>query len=141
MHIRTRLRDAVAAAIDICPSLVKVARRRVHNWAVEDLPAANVYYLREAVGRDAVAPKQRRDLQLLVDLHIASPNDIDGELDALCVEVEQAMARDRTWSKLALDSELLETTFGHDGQGEVTMGLARLRYTISYRTSPGQIDI
>lgn len=137
VHPRAELRAAVLARLaPLVPSVfVKIVKARVHNFQPDDLPAAAIYTLTETSPRDAVAPKLKRTLSLIVDLHLAGGVDLDDRADALALEIEAALAGDRKFGGRAIDSQLAATNIGLNGEGERATGLCRLRFDIVYRTN------
>lgn len=140
-HRRTQIRDQVVAQLTAASIGATVSKSRVHNWQLSDLPAVSVYTLNEPVQTDAVSNrKQRRALAVVIDIHAETDGDVDDDLDALCVAVEKAMEADWRLNGLALSSFLERTTIGLSGEADDRHGLARLEYTVNYRTLPAAPD-
>lgn len=62
-------------------------------------------------------------------------DDIEGRLDQIAMEVEQALGADPTLGGLVKDSELATTDVLIDGQGKQRTGEIRLTYSALYRTT------
>lgn len=135
-HPRAQIRAAVVEALEGVDELSAAVSARLHAFPTDRLPAAAVYTLRETSARDTIPSRLRRSLDLVVDLHLTATADLDDAADALCLAVEAALAADPTFGRRALESFLRETTVGLSGEGENRVGLARLTYTVTYRTTP-----
>ena len=111
-HVRRQIRDRVATLLSQNVSLVKrrVFTTRVHPFNEENLPAISVYTGAEASERmNAGVTDVIRDLTLDIDIYVRETSKFDDDVDAIAVQVEEAMAGDFTVNGLAKFSVLTST--------------------------------
>lgn len=138
MHVRQAIRQAIAAALTTALDPVPVSTMRTRPIQEDEQVIALVYAMDEASERITVGGTRERRLRVVVDIRARANEGLDDELDALCVLAEQALDADPTFGRLALDSDLTGTEIGLVGEGDETMGSARLTYSVKYRARPGQ---
>lgn len=133
-HPRAEIRDHVVALLSTTD--LPVVPSRVYPIQRTELPAICVYTLNEISEQESLTPpRMMRDLQLAIDLYATGADGApDDALDALAETIEALMAADIRLGGRAFNSFLAETSIGFDGAGEQARGLARLRYTVRYRT-------
>ena len=113
-HVRRQIRDRVATLLSQNVSLVKrrVFTTRVHPFNEENLPAISVYTGAEASERmNAGVTDVIRDLTLDIDIYVRETSKFDDDVDAIAVQVEEAMAGDFTVNGLAKFSVLTSTEY------------------------------
>lgn len=139
-HQRKRIRDYVVDLLkDGVDELLgeRCYGSRVYPVSAKVLPAICVYTLTEVSERDTHNRALMRQLDLAVDIYDRNADGApDDDLDALAETVEALMEQDPEMGRRCLTSWLAETTLGFDGEGERANGIARLRYTVQYRTTP-----
>jgi len=114
---------------------------RVYPLTEATLPALTVYSGSEASSLQTMGAKTlARDLSLIVDAYVRVTDTFDDDIDALCVQVEQAVAADYTLNDLAKNTVLTSTEIDFDGEAERPVGVARMTYTIRYVTTIGDVE-
>lgn len=145
-HVRTQIRKAVAAALQVIPSIDgRAFPSRVYPH--EELPAIGIY-TREEVTLDerlAMGPDRfalARALSLIVEARAMGPTvthataeRFDDLIDQITAEVEPVMATDETWGGLAQSTDYLGTEFEFDDELEQPLAIARINYRIVYQAS------
>jgi hypothetical protein len=81
-----------------------------------------------------------RELSLSVEVYVRVNERFDDDIDALCVQIEEALAADYTLNGLVKDTILSSTEIDFDGEAEKPVGVARLTYTIRYVTTIGDVE-
>jgi len=81
-----------------------------------------------------------RELSLSVEVYVRVNEKFDDDIDALCVQIEEAIAADYTLNGLVKDTILTSTEIDFDGEAERPVGVARLTYTIRYVTTIGDVE-
>lgn len=138
MHPRAVIRRAVRSLLageTVAGSRVEATR--IAPYRRQELPAIGVYTLEETVdGESALtAPRElTRELKLEIAGWVTPGSSVDDAMDALALQIEQAMEADPTLGGVAGDSILVSTTTGLQGEGEQLMGLVTLEYSVTYRT-------
>ncbi len=143
-HVRAQLRacvrDALRAAFDAgelaVPSREAVAASRAFP---ADPPAVAVYALDEESGWESAdpgaAPRLVRRLRLAVEAAAAADAGADDALDALCAQIERALAQDLTMGgRLALPAELAATEVELADDANPPLALATLTYLMEWRS-------
>ncbi len=146
-HQRKLIRDAVLLAIKgVSPSFNTEADGRVFNnrtavWPVRLLelgPCISIYAVdEESVGDLEASPKQlKRKLQLAIEAAvIAGPGgDVDDAIDAICLEIEDAMHIDPTFGGVCSESDYQSTAIEVSSEGSTEIGNVRLVYDVTYYT-------
>ncbi len=127
-HRRQQIRTAIAQAIG-------GETTRFRPTADSELPVKLVYTLAEKSGLADLKRTLQRVVSVGIEIRAASTGQLDNALDALCEEVEAAMADDPSFGRLALNSHLASTSIGLDGEGEQRHAVAVLEYQVTYRTA------
>lgn len=142
-HVRKQIRDRVASILATNVTLVKrrVFTTRVHPFNETNLPAISVYTGSETSDRLNVGVTDViRDLTLDIDIYVRETSKFDDDVDAISVQVEEAMANDFTINGLAKFSVLQSTEIQFDGEADQILGVAKLTYGIQYVTPINDVE-
>ena len=142
-HVRKQIRDRVASTLKTNVGLVqrRVYTTRVHPLNDTNLPAISVYTGSEASDRmNAGETDMIRELSLDVDIYVRETSKFDDDVDAIAVQVEEAMANDFTINGLAKFSTLTSTEIQFDGDADQILGIAKLTYSVRYVTSIKDVE-
>lgn len=142
-HIRKQIRDRVASVLTTGASLAqrRVYASRVYPLTESQLPAIAVYSASESSGLQTMGVRTlMRELSLSVEIYVRVNEKFDDDIDALCVQIEEAIAADYTLNGLVKDTILTSTEIDFDGEAERPVGVARLTYTIRYVTTIGDVE-
>lgn len=140
-HVRTQIRDLVAAALKAVPEMSdSVFASRVNPIALKSLPAIMVFTAEEQVETATMGfPRtQFRALSVFVDVVIALREDYDDELDAFQVEVEKILGGSDflgEWTAAGIKNfSLVGANKAMSGEGETTTCATRMEYRAEYAT-------
>jgi hypothetical protein len=142
-HIRKQIRDRLETILTSGVSLVqrRVFGSRIYPLTAPQLPAIAVYTASESSNLQTMGLRtQMRDLSVSIDVYVMVNDKFDDDIDALCVQIEQAIAADYTLNGLAKDTILTGTEIDFDGEAEKPIGVARLTYSIRYVTSIEDVE-
>jgi len=142
-HVRKQIRDRVASTLKTNVGLVqrRVYTTRVHPLNDTNLPAISVYTGSEASDRmNAGETDMIRELSLDVDIYVRETSKFDDDVDAIAVQVEEALANDFTINGLAKFSTLTSTEIQFDGDADQILGIAKLTYSVRYVTSIKDVE-
>ena len=142
-HVRKQIRDRVATILKTDVGLVKrrVYTTRVHPLNDTNLPAISVYTGSEASERmNAGVTDMIRELTLDIDIYVRETSKFDDDVDAIAVQVEEALAGDFTLNGLAKFSVLTSTEIQFDGEADQILGIAKLTYSIRYVTAINDVE-
>lgn len=114
----------------------KVYLNRSRPTEMTELPVALVYSLSETAANFTIDGYQHRGLTVIVEIRVRLVTGSDDLIDALCLEVEQAIALDPRLGGVANLVDIASTQIGIDGDGETRQMLASLTYTVQYETGP-----
>jgi hypothetical protein len=136
-HNRKAIRDRI---VTVCTGLTttstRVHKSRLYPLAGGKLPALAIYALNESSERATIgASKYHRLLDVAIDAMAEANTNIDDTLDLICEEVETAIGADRTLNGLAKETVLISTDIELSGDGEKPVGIARMIFRVTYRTS------
>jgi hypothetical protein len=123
-HLRKQIRDNVVTALTgLSTTGSRVYASRVYPMAAANLPGLCVYAKTEEVETTTITrPRtQFRTLTLSVEGFVVATSGLDNTLDAISLEVEEALAIDPSRSNLAKDTrvESIEAEYVDDGEQPV----------------------
>lgn len=134
-HKRQRIRDAVVATLAAIPGWEgRVHANRARPTEQKELPVALVYSLSEDSEPISMSRTLMRRLTLAIELRTSVLLALDNAVDDFAEAAEKAMAADPRMGRRAINSTLVSTTIGLDGEGESRQAVATLTYTIQYQT-------
>jgi hypothetical protein len=135
-HERQQIREAIAAAlVGKTAAGARVFETRILPLRMPELPAVAVYSLSESSDDQQTAPRElKRRIDFAVEAAVKQGTNIDDALDAIALQVETAMDADPTFGGLASDSMLVGTQLDVVEEGDRMMGVAVLRYAVTYYT-------
>jgi hypothetical protein len=138
-HVRKQIRDRVASVLTDGVASVnsRVYISRVYPITSDDLPALTVSINSEQSSMITLGTTKSlgRRLSINIDIYARSTSALDDSIDAIAVEIEQAIAADFTVNGLAKEAILSATNIEHSGEAEKPVGIARLSYDVLYHTS------
>jgi hypothetical protein len=142
-HVRKQIRDKVASILKSNVGLVKrrVYTTRVHPLNDTNLPAISVYTGTETSQRMNLGVTDViRELALEVDVYVRETSKFDDDVDAIAVQVEEAMAGNFTLDGLAKFVVLTSTQIQFDGDADQILGVAKLTYSVEYVTPIDDVE-
>lgn len=147
-HVRRQIRERVGTTLTgLATTAARVYQTRTVSLPDSLLPALCIYTLSEASASEhGDTPRsQMRELRLAIEGYARATADLDDTLDQIAVEVEEAMAADRTLNGLAFETELvaveilLAKTQGEEG-GDRQIGVARFIYAVRYQVVETDVE-
>ena len=142
-HVRKQIRDKVASILKSNVGLVKrrVYTTRVHPLNDTNLPAISVYTGSETSQRMNLGVTDViRQLALEIDVYVRETSKFDDDVDAIAVQVEEAMAGNFTLDSLAKFVVLTSTQIQFDGDADQILGVAKLTYSVEYVTPIDDVE-
>ena len=142
-HVRKQIRDKVASILKSNVGLVKrrVYTTRVHPLNDTNLPAISVYTGSETSQRMNLGVTDViRQLALEIDVYVRETSKFDDDVDAIAVQVEEAMADNFTLDGLAKFVVLTSTQIQFDGDADQILGVAKLTYSVEYVTPIDDVE-
>lgn len=137
-HVRKQIRDKFSQILSAGVPLVssRVYGSRVYPLTEAKLPAITVYTGGEASELNTMGLKTlSRTLSVSVDVYARATQTLDDDLDAICVQVENAIAAQYTLNGLSKNTVLSSTDIDFSGDAEQPVGVARLTFDVLYHTS------
>jgi hypothetical protein len=138
-HVRKSIRDRIASQLS---SNVALVSSRVYASRVYP-PAITVYTGSEASGLHNMAsgtPDLMRTLSVTVDCYVRITETFDDDVDAICVQIEEAIASDFTVNGFAKDAVLTSTDIDFSGDAEQPVGVARMTFVVRYVTAINDVE-
>lgn len=142
-HVRKQIRDRIASTLTSGVSLVsnRVYASRVYPLAEAKLPAITVYTGAEISNRLNMGLSDlNRSLSVEVDIYVRATGTFDDDVDAIAVQVEEAIAGDFTVNSLAKEAVLTGTDIQFSGDAEQPIGVAKLTFTVRYVTALTDVE-
>jgi len=142
-HVRKQIRDRIASTLTSGVSLVsnRVYASRVYPLTEAKLPAITVYTGAEISNRLNMGLSDlNRSLSVEVDIYVRATGTFDDDVDAIAVQVEEAIAGDFTVNSLAKEAVLTGTDIQFSGDAEQPIGVAKLTFTVRYVTALNDVE-
>lgn len=142
-HVRKSIRDRFVSTLDSNVTLVsnRVYANRVYPLTDASLPAITVYTGSETSSRYNVGVTDlNRELTVEVDIYVKAISTFDDDVDAIAVQVEEAIASDFTVNSLAKGATLVSTEINFSGEAEQPVGIAKLTFSVRYVTSMTDVE-
>ena len=142
-HVRKQIRDRVAATVSAAATLVsgRVYTTRLYPLTEANLPAVTVYTGQETSALQTIGARTlMRNLDVAVDIYVRATSTTDDDVDAIAVQIEEAIADDFTVNGLAKSAVLTGTDIDFSGETEQPVGIARLTFTIQYITAINDVE-
>ena len=136
-HVRQSIRDHVVTTVtSLSTTGSNVFRTRVYPLETGNLPGLCVYTTSEHSEGDTMTGTRslERNLDVVIEAFVRAASNYDTTLDTICAEIEAAMQTDITRGSKAKDTILARTEFEFT-EGDRPIGMARLTYSIIYRTA------
>ena len=136
MHVRTQIRDRVAALLAHVGTVYKA---RVYPTGECALPVVLV-----SCGPEQMEPvtlslssgyQLERVLAIIVEARVADCSDLDEALNELAVAIETALGADPTLGGAAHDSHPVAIEVSRSGDGRQPIGAIRMTFEVRYSTS------
>lgn len=142
-HVRQQIRERIASVLTTSVTLVssRVYQSRVYPLTEAQLPAVTVYTGAETSGLQTIGAKTlMRTANINIDVYAKATADLDDDLDAIAVQIEEAIAGDFTVNGLAKDAVLISTDIDFSGETEQPIGMARLTFAVRYITAIDDVE-
>ena len=143
-HVRQQIREVVTAAVTgLSTTGARVFQSRVYPLEEADLPGLLVYSQSEPAAPATINTPRflDRTYTLIVQAVAAATLALDDELDAICQEVEAALANPlASLLSLARVITLTGTEFDLQGTAEQPVGTATMTFEVAYSTAEGAPD-
>ncbi len=142
-HVRKQIRDRMASTISTGATLVssRVYTTRVYPLTDANLPAITVYTGSEVSNRLNMGLNDlNRSLTVDVDIYVRATSTFDDDVDAIAVQIEEAIAGDFTVNGLAKEAVLTGTEIQFSGDAEQPIGVAKLTYSVRYVTALNDVE-
>jgi|11BtaG_2_1085332.scaffolds.fasta_scaffold44976_3 hypothetical protein len=142
-HVRQQIRDRIVSVLKSSASLVKrrVFSSRVYALTEKDLPAITVYTGSEASALQTIGLKtSARVVSVEVDIYVRATNNFDNDVDAIAVQIEEAIANDFTVNGLAKSAVLASSEINFSGEAEQPIGSAKLTFDVRYDTAINDVE-
>lgn len=135
-HARKQIRDQLATMLaGLATTGANVFTSRVYALAANQLPALRIYTLNESVEEEGTigGSRQRlRELEVAIEAIVKAASNPDDTVDQIALEVEKALAADKSLSGLAKDSYISSTEIELDGEQEQKLVIATMTWTVQY---------
>lgn len=142
-HVRKQIRDRIASTLTSGVPLVsnRVYASRVYPLTEAKLPAITVYTGAEISNRLNMGLSDlNRSLSVEVDIYVRATETFDDDVDAIAVQVEEAIAGDFTVNSLAKEAVLTGTDVQFSGDAEQPIGVAKMTFTVRYVTTLTNVE-
>jgi len=144
IHIRQQIRERVAELVaDLTLTQDRVFTNRLYTLEKTSLPCLVISSSSDQLeGRSSfdTPAKADRNLTLKIEVYVKANEGADDALDAICADVEVAMAGDKKLNGLAIDTSHQLTNIEFTTDGDKPHGLAEMEYLVQYRIQETEPD-
>lgn len=142
-HLRKQIRDAVVTALTgLATTSTRVYKTRIYPLETGKLPGLCIYTRSEEISNETINPPrtQLRTLEVVVESYVMANSNIDDSLDAISLEVEEAIYSHQTLSGLAKGIDITSFEADYSGEGEKIVGVGRLTLSVYYTTKENDLE-
>ena len=137
-HIRTQIRNNIVTALTgLTTTGSNIFNHRVYTLGGEKLPAICVYTnSEESVYESITVPRAvSATLNINVEAYVKATSGYDDTIDAICLEVSNALSADVTRSGLAKDTRIIgvQTELSDDGEQPLCVAVISIIVMYMYR--------
>ena len=143
-HVRKLIRDDIETTLTgLATTGANVYQTRVYPIAEDRLPGLAIYTSTEATDYATITPPrtQVRTLTVSVDVYAKAVTAYDDTLDAICVEIEEALYTDRTRGGNAKDTRVTAFDSDFSGDGDQPVARATLTVEVDYVTLENNVEV
>jgi hypothetical protein len=143
-HVRKSIREYFGTTLNnLSTTGTNVFESRVYTLQDNALPALAIYTKSETsepivIGTNRV---MSRDLAVVVEGYCKAVSNFDDVIDQISLEVEEAIAADRTLGGLAKDTYIESTEIDFTGEGEQPVGSVTLTFLTNYYVQETNPDV
>lgn len=146
-HVRKQIRDQFVTLLTAGVSLVssRVFATRVYPLTQAKLPAITITAGAETsglmtMGATMGAKSLDRTVEITVSIYENATASLDTAIDAIAVQVEEAIGADFTLGGIAKQSVLTSTSIDFSGETEQPVGIATMTFAVQYVTSLTDVE-
>ena len=143
-HVRKQIRNKL---VDVLKAGVPLVNRRVYDSRVysltqDKMPALVISTVSESSGLMNMGSTKNLDrvCSISVDVYVRATEIFDDNVDAICVQVEEAIGANFYLDGLSKNTILSSTEIEFNGEAEQPVGIARLTYDVRYVTSITDVE-
>jgi phosphoenolpyruvate-protein kinase (PTS system EI component) len=146
-HVRKQIRDQFVTLLTAGVTLVssRVFATRVYPLTQAKLPAITVTAGAETSGLMTMGATMSvksldRTVEITVSIYENATASLDSAVDAIAVQVEEAIGADFTLGGIAKESVLTSTSIDFSGETEQPVGIATMTFAVRYVTSLTDVE-
>jgi phosphoenolpyruvate-protein kinase (PTS system EI component) len=146
-HVRKQIRDQFVTLLTAGVTLVssRVFATRVYPLTQAKLPAITVTAGAETSGLMTMGATMGvksldRTVEITVSIYENATASLDSTIDAIAVQVEEAIGADFTLGGIAKESVLTSTSIDFSGETEQPVGIATMTFAVRYVTSLTDVE-
>ena len=142
-HVRKTIRDNIISTLTgLTTTGSNVFGTRFYPLADPKLPCLCIYTNSETseVATITVPRTKMRTLQVLVEAYVKANDDLDDALDAISVEIEEALGNNLTLSGSAKDLNVSAFDASYASEGDQPVGVGRFTIDVIYSTIENNVE-
>jgi hypothetical protein len=142
-HVRKLIRDNVTTTLTgLSTTGSNVFQTRLFSLGENKLPAICIYTKSEAVEYVTITrPRtQIRTLDVAVEFFVKGTANVDDAIDAVALEIEEALYADPTRGGNAKDTKITDFEADYNSDGEQSVGVGRFTISVDYATLENDIE-
>jgi hypothetical protein len=143
-HIRKEIRDDIKTTLTgLATTGENVFQSRVYPMRSNNLPCILIFNKSEQVAYSSIGiPRlQERLATYDVEVYVKGTSGYDDTLDAICVEIEEALATDITRGGDAIDTQIVSFESEFNGDGDQPVAYCKLTVEVKYQVRENNPDV
>lgn len=143
-HVRQSIRDDIIDTVTgLTTTAARVYQSRVYPMDASKLPGLCVYTKDESSTTLTMGPNRTisRTLSIVIESYVKALTGYDDDLDAIALEVENALTADRTRGGLAKDTQVRSFQAEFSGQGEQPVAVGIITVDVVYHTKEASAGV
>ena len=142
-HVRKLIRDDVKTTLTgLATTGANVFQTRLFSLGENKLPAICIYTKSESTEYVTISrPRtQIRTLDVAVEFFVKATANVDNAIDAVALEIEEALYADPTRGGNAKDTKVADFEADYNSDGEQSVGVGRFTISVEYATLENDIE-
>jgi len=142
-HVRKSIRDNITTTLTgLATTGSNVYQTRFFPLAEAKLPALTIYSRSETSDYATITiPRSvMHEAEFVVEAYVKATSGVEDTIDAIAVEIAEALASDVTRSSLAKDTRVTDFAFDFSGEGDQPVGIATFTVIVDYVTLENDLE-
>lgn len=142
-HVRKSIRENITTTLTgLATTGSNVYQTRFFPLAEAKLPALTIYSRSEASEYATITIPRTvmHEAEFVIEAYVKATSGVEDTIDAIAVEIAEALASDVTRSSLAKDTRVTDFAFDFNAEGDQPVGIATFTVVVDYVTLENDLE-